>query len=342
MEVPWLPFYVTGPRNIRFEIRSQTLHPRDQLCAPVSFLRKVQRVSSPTNSAVPKRLPSNPGKGSAGSTTFVNAEKSWVEHFNLVSLLASVLGQLGHPVRSEEGWLVHENSGLTLLPEVTEVQPLDGGGVRTTTTIQTSHSALVPEGVFEYQHSTGNNLDESFRKGFDQWATTDLTALLEALLPRPEICTTLEMEFPEKEGRPAYSRRAVLGPVTHFVQNPQVAAEPRAPAHEGEIHGEHCGGHEFCPCCLLTNSFETFRDLIESSGFYGLRLLAMRDERGSPQADCRVNGTDWDKGAEALRRYVATWPAAGFEMRKQYVVLQTINKELLPMVPAVTGGLHST
>jgi hypothetical protein len=84
---------------------------------------------------------------------------------------------------------------------------------------------------------------------------------------------------------------------------------------------------------LLTNSFETFRDLIESSGFYGLRLLAMRDERGNPQADCRVNGTDWDKGAEALRTYVATWPAAGFEMRKQYVVLQTINKDLLPPCP---------
>ena len=276
-------------------------------------------------SAVPKRLPANPGKGFTGSVAFTNAEKSWVEHFNLVSLLALVLGQQGHLEQSEKDWLMHESSGFILLPQVTEVQPLDGGGVRTTTTIQTSHSALVPEGVFEYQHSTGNNLDESFRKGFDQWAKTDLTALLEALLPRPEICTTLEMKFPEKEGKPAYSRRAILGPVTHFVQNPQVVAERETPAGEGEIQGGQCGGHEFCPCCLLTNSFETFKDLIESSGFYGLRLLAMRDERGNPQADCRVNGTDWDKGAEALRRYVATWPAAGFEMRKQYVVLQTIN-----------------
>jgi hypothetical protein len=112
---------------------------------------------------------------------------------------------------------------------------LDGGGVRTTTTIQTSHSALVPEGAFEYQHSTGINLDESFRKGFDQRATTDLTALLEALLPRPEICTTLEMELPDKEGRPAYFRRTVLGPVTHFVQNPQAVAERKAPAREVEI-----------------------------------------------------------------------------------------------------------
>jgi hypothetical protein len=93
---------------------------------------------------------------------------------------------------------------------------------------------------------------------------------------------------------------------------------------------------------LLTTSFETFKDLIESSGFYGLRLLPLRDERGSPQADSRVNGADWDEGAEAVRRYVVTWPAAGFEVRQQYVVLQTINEEFLPQVPANTAGLRSS
>jgi hypothetical protein len=280
---------------------------------------------------VPKRLPTNPGRGFRGSVAFTNAEKSWVEHFNLVSLLASVLGQQGHLVRSEEGWLVHKSTGFILLPEVTEIQPLDGGGVRTTTTIQTDHSALAPDGVFEYQHSTGNNLDESLRQGFDQWAKTDFTALMDALQPKPETCTTLEMQFPAKEGNPAYFRRVVLGPVTHVVQYPQAAAERNAPRGEEENQGEHCGGHEFCPCCLLTNSFEAFRNLIESSGFYGLRLLAMRDENGNPQADCRVNGTDWDVGAAALRTYVATWPAAGFELRKQYVVLQTIDKDSSPL-----------
>ena len=54
----------------------------------------------------------------------------------------------------------------------------------------------------------------------------------------------------------------------------------------------------------------------------------MRDGKGKAQADCRVNGSDWEKGAEALRHYVATWPEAGFEMRKQYVVLHTINTEI--------------
>ena len=296
---------------------------------PVSFLSEVKTVPSLHKREVPQRLPSNPGKGSAGSTTFLNAEKSWVESFNLVSLLASVLGQRGHAVRSEESWLVHEPSGFILLPQIAGFQPLNRGGVSTTTTIQTNHSALVPDGIFEYQHSSGNDLEESFRKGFDQWAETDFSVLLEALKPKPEICTALEKEFPEKEGKLAYSRRAVLGTVLHWVQSPQAVAERKTPEGEKQTQGEHCEGHEFCPCCFLTHSFEAFRELFEDSGFYGLRLLAIRDENGNPQADCRVNGTDWDKGAEALRRYVATWPAAGFEMRKQYVVLQTIDKDPL-------------
>jgi hypothetical protein len=67
--------------------------------------------------------------------------------------------------------------------------------------------------------------------------------------------------------------------------------------------------------------------LIEGTSFYGLRLFATRDGKGAKQADCRVNGNDWEKGAEALRKYVTTWPGTGFEFRKQYVVLHTVEKE---------------
>ena len=135
------------------------------------------------------------------------------------------------------------------------------------------------------------------------------------------------MSFPEKDGKPAFSRRAVLGPVTHLVEHPEVYGESKTAEAEGAGRGEHCETHAFCPCCLLTKSFETFKELIEDSAFYGLRLFASRDEQGLPQADCRVNGDDWETGAEALRKYVTTWPHAGFEFRKQYVVLHTIEKE---------------
>jgi len=58
-------------------------------------------------------------------------------------------------------------------------------------------------------------------------------------------------------------------------------------------------------------------------------LLATREKDGSTQADCRINGAEWETGKEALRAYAETWPHAGFEMRKQYVVLQPMAAAML-------------
>ena len=171
----------------------------------------------------------------------------------------------------------------------------------------------MPDGIFEYQDSTGDHVEESFRKGFEQWVETDFVALLEALKARPEICASLEYKFPPRTGMSAGCRRVILGPVTHTVQNPKARADQQMPETQRRTQGNRCEDHEFCPCCLLTNSFEAFRELIEYRSVYGIRLFAMRDANGDPQADCRVNGNDWDKGTEALRKYVGTWPASGFD-----------------------------
>lgn len=288
---------------------------------------KVISVMHSDKGTAPKRLPFNPGKGSAGSVALQRGEKSWTERFDLVALLASTLEKKGHAVQSENSWLVHKSSGFILIPQIVELQPLDKGGVRTTSTIQTNHNTLIPNGIFEYQHSTGNQVEESFRNGFEQWAETDFVALLEALKPKPENCTSLEFQFPSKTEMPAHFRRVILGPVTHITQNPKAPADQKVHEAQGKAHEDHGKDHEFCPCCLLTNSFEVFRELIEDRGIYGIRLFAMRNANGDPQADCRVNGNDWDKGIEALRKYVSTWPEAGFEMRKQYIVVQTMLKE---------------
>jgi hypothetical protein len=90
----------------------------------------------------------------AGKVGFSNAERTWGDEYNLVTLAASVLAAQGHQVMSEESWLVHQDSGFILLPQFVYLQPLDKGGVRTTTTIQAHHPVLVSEGIFEYQHST--------------------------------------------------------------------------------------------------------------------------------------------------------------------------------------------
>jgi hypothetical protein len=306
-------------------------------CAPTHgfLLKEVAMMFGFRKKAAPKVLPSNPGISSAGEVAFSNGQKTWTEHYNLVTLIASVLRELGYLIESEESWLVHPDSGFVLVPRLVQLKPLEKGGVLTTTTLQTNHPALVPDGVFEYQHATGDNVEDSLRKGFDQWAQTSLVALLDALQPMPATCTTLRMTFPQKDGKFAFARRAVLGPVTHLVQNAEVYAEKSTPGSGGDVQGGGGESHEFCPCCLLTRSFEAFRELIEDNVFYGLFLFAARDEKGVPQADCRVNGNDWEKGAQALRKYVTTWPEAGYEFRKQYVVLHTLEKD----VEAIAGAL---
>lgn len=256
----------------------------------------------------PPTLPGNPGIGVQAEVTFSNSGRSWTEKVDIVRLAASALLKFGHAVSNEKTWLLHKASGYSLLPQIAHVQPLDGA-VHTTTTLQFHHPAICPEGAFEYQHSTGGSMAESIAGGFEQWAQFDFPALLDALRPTPQHSMMWEMEFPAAEGKPARRRRAVLGPVAHCMQAPRPSG------------GDE---HPFCPCCLLTKSFEAFRQLMEADRFYGLRLFAARDADGTPQADCRVNGEDWEAGAAALRDYVATWPPAGFEFRKQYVVLHTI------------------
>jgi hypothetical protein len=265
--------------------------------------------------SAPPLCKSNPGIGVEAKVAFSTGDKSWTEEVDLVRLAAAVFKKHGYAVTNEKTWLQHTESGFTILPQLVGIQPLDKGGVQTATTMQINHPTLCPDGVFEYQHSAGNNIADSITKGFDQWMQTDFVPLLDALRPKVETCTSLEMTFPAEEGKPARVRRAVLGPVAHFMQEP--------PSEAAEHATEE---HPFCPCCLLTKSFEAFKELIEGDGFYCLRLFAARDTEGTPEADCRVNGEDWEKGAQALREYARTWPAAGYEFRKQYVVLQSIEK----------------
>lgn len=264
---------------------------------------------------VPPFCPSNRGIGTGARVAFSTGNRSWTEEVNLVSLGAEAFKKRGYPVVAEQTLLHHADSGFMILPQLIEIHPLEEGAVRTVTTMQTNHPTLAPDGVFEYQHSTGSSIAESISKGFDQWLQTDFVPLRDALQPKPETCMMLEMAFPAQRGKPARVRRAILGPVAHFMQEP-----PSRP--EESVSEEH----PFCPCCLLTRSFEAFRELIEGDGFYGLRLFAARDAEGTPQADCRVNGEDWMKGAEALREYVKSWSDTGYEFRKQYVVLQSIDK----------------
>jgi hypothetical protein len=265
--------------------------------------------------APPTKSAANPGVTVEGRVGFANAQRSWEESFDCAQLVNEVLTARGMAVDRHKTWLVLPDSGFVLQPLLVELKPLEGGGVNVCTTVEASHPMLAPHGVFEFQHAAGKTTQDAIRKGFDQWAQTDLVVLLDALKPTPATCTILQMDLPEREGRPAKRRRAILGPVAHYRQHPPAAAAA-APAGADEQE------HDFCPCCLLTHTYQAYQPLLEADGFYGIRFFAMRNEEGEPMADCRVNGEDHEAGAAALRDYVRTWPQAGVEFRKQYVVLQ--------------------
>jgi hypothetical protein len=219
-----------------------------------------------------------------------------------------VMGLRGHAVTRHDASLRHRDSGTVITPHLLEQHPATKV-VRSMTAMTMSHPRLAPNGVFEYQHAFGETLNEAVCSGFDQWVQLDFATFLDALRDRPQHSLTLEMTLPRGDG-PGLNRRAVLGPVSYLVTSPQ-------PGDADE--------HPFCSCCLLTNTFEAFRPVFEADGFFGIRLFAARNEDGSAQADCRVNGQDWENGKLALRNYVDRWPQAGFEFRKQYVILQTLS-----------------
>ncbi|HEU5136444.1 MAG TPA: DUF6348 family protein [Steroidobacteraceae bacterium] len=241
---------------------------------------------------------------------FSSAGKNWEETDDLATTLTATLNALGHAATAKGDWV--ELGEFRLLPQVVNVEPLESSGVKTASTIQISHSSLKPSGLFEYQHSSGTDLRDSFAKGFKTWADLDLPVFLDAQRARATDCMVMEMK-PGQESQsvlPA-GRRVVLGPTLHMAQNTQV------------IEGEH----EFCPCCLFTNSIGAFDALLRDEDFHGVHLFVSRDAEGLIEADCRVDGIDRPEGAAALTVYAKSWPDRGFEYRKQYLCIQTRGRE---------------
>jgi hypothetical protein len=253
-----------------------------------SWFRKAPRPPAPA--------PDNPGRGRTVRVAFSNAQRTWEETDDLVTSLATTLDALGHETKVMGDWV--KFGEFSLVPQVVNVEPLENSGVKTAITIQIAHDALIPGGIFEYQNSSGTDVRDSFAKAFQSWADLDLPVFLDAQRAKPAMCMVMQMP-PD--------RRLVFGPTLQMVQNPET------------IKGEH----DFCPCCLFTNSIDAFDALLKDQAFYGVRLFASRDAEGHIEADCRVNGVDRPEGAAALIRYAQTWPDRGFEDRKQSVCIQT-------------------
>jgi hypothetical protein len=246
-----------------------------------------------------------------------------------LALLAEALAKHGHGISPRTDHLFDEISGFSIACKVHEAIRGEDGRAQTVSTVSVLHPSLAPDGLFEFQHSWGPDVRASLLAGFDRWVQTDYVTLVDSTLATPAKCTVLEMEFPATADRPARKRRAVLGPVEHLQTDPPSSPQPPRPASPGRLPADReeddadaDAEHAFCPCCLLTRSFDAFKDLLEADGYYGVRMFAMRGSDGDASADCRVNGDDFDAGKHGLVSYVETWPPAGLEFRKQYVVIQ--------------------
>ncbi len=258
-------------------------------------------------SNAPTILADNPGQGITVRAAFAGASRIREEEVDLVESLAAVMRTQGIKAQRHATWL-ELDSGIVLQPQIVSFEPHEGGGVKTATTIQASHERLIPSALFEYQHAVGDNLQSALAQGFEGWTQMDLLVLQEALRDQPKSCSSLEVSYPENDCRGPLKRRIVLGPASH--------AAKKTIAEDEE--------HPFCPCCLFTNSMAAFREILEINAFYGVRLFVMRDQNGVAEADCRVNGRDWNAGVEALIKYAQGWPDRGFEFRKQYVAIQSV------------------
>lgn len=260
-----------------------------------------------------------------------------IDGSGLRALLAQVLEDAGRAAVPHADHLLLDGE-LQVFVELMEVAELPPDGVRTASAIQVRHRALFPDGLTEFQHAAGNDVEQSLASGFATWARTDLVALSDAvfLARKDRSCMTMRLELPPPA---AHVREVVLGPVAHL--GGAARAEVRAAGDDSDDDDEDFDdhgnvdddaeededddeqAHAFCPCCLFTQSLEAFLPLLEGdTRMLGIRLFATRDATGKIAADCRINGVDFPAGADCLRRYVASWPAyAGLEFRKQYVVV---------------------
>ena len=258
------------------------------------------------NSSPPPLCQENPGKGIELDLAFADNNKNWIEHLNLVECLADILRFRGYKLKQHKSY-IKLDSGFLLQPQIVAFYPLDDGGIRTVTTININHNLLISQGFFEYQHSAGDDFRESIVKGFEGWIDTDLVVLLDVQQQELKNSTLLTINFPEEETKTPFERKIILGFPSHFCDHSIVTEEE----------------HPFCPCCLFTNSSDAFVQQVESTNFYAIRLFVMRDLTGKIDADCRVNGEDWELGKQALIKYARYWRDRGMEFRKQYIIIHS-------------------
>ena len=243
-------------------------------------------------------------------------DQSEPQAITLQQLLAHTLEELDISTQVQGERLVLEN-GLQLVAHDIKGEEQPDGSWRTSTVIEVYHP-LIEDVLFEYQHAAGDSQLASLQSGLKSWARMDLATLQDAVNDELEY-PFLGIGYTDDKTGAEYQRQVVLGPMSHYQEHTPEPAEPKAHATNDEDDEDD---HDFCPCCLFTNSMEAFTEALKGREFVGVRLFASRDSDGEVSADCRINGHDFPEALPYLTAYAQSWPQAGFELRKQYVVIR--------------------
>jgi len=253
----------------------------------------------------PRPSEANPGQGAVVNLALSGGGE---RRLNLVGVLAGALRAKGETVKERASWL-ETPGGLRLLPQFVGAARNEDGRWQVTTTVEAIHAVHFPGGIFEFQHTVDPELERALHQGFVQFADLDFPVLADSLRGTLRDCTALKVKRSPAPLDPPCSRRVILGPLIHFVN------EKSAVAPELDLH-------PFCPCCFFTHLNEAMRPLLQRRDFLAVRFFAARSAEGEASVDCRLNGIEWPEGQQAVLAYTATWPRRGFELRKQYVAIQ--------------------
>lgn len=220
----------------------------------------------------------------------------------LFQILSNALLSYGFVTNRIENWLVHEETGFLFAPELLYIEPSENN-VSTGSVVHSYHADLFPDAIFEYQYySFENDAVQSLTEGFKLWIETDLLLLMNAL--KQDNHDFMTMTIDKEDGKPT---KLLFGDVAQMGNS------------------NHSDSHDedgFCPCCLFTNSIDAFQPLLNDNKNHAIRLFAYKNtEKGDIDADCRVNGEEFEEAKPALINYAKTWQGKDMIFRKQYMLI---------------------
>ncbi|WP_304333940.1 DUF6348 family protein [Conchiformibius steedae] len=286
------------------------------------FFRQTPAPTSNAETANPAKepfpqMPNNPGQGIKLALKLQDANgNESEEEAVLADILQQKLSENGWQTENlDGGWLYQADTGYYLLPLILDVAVNEDGYIQTATTLQINHPELFPNGIFEFQYTFGrcDTLTEALLSGFDIWLKTDWETLSDAA--HPHQAQHLHLALDDQDS--GLKRLVLMGSVGFYPPVPETdTPSPPTTDQTGEAHDE------FCECCLFTQSLSAFAPLIQSSDNYAIRIFVSRNADGLIEADCRVNGEDWQEATEALCNYAKTWTGEHTTFRKQYIIIR--------------------